>query len=224
MRFDLRRGKEGVAYITDSGDQGLNGIIAVNLELRWAMRRLTGHPSVQADPDFIPAVEGESFMQMSPGQSPKKLAMGADGIAISPDGKTLYYSPLISHHLYAVNTDVLVNSLKSDDAVAATIKDLGDRGFASDGLESDAQGRIYLTDYENNGVRVRETDGTYHFIARSSRIIWPDTLCVAADGYLYFTNNQLDRMSRFQNGNDLRRPPYTLFRVKIDGTPIVGKR
>jgi sugar lactone lactonase YvrE len=224
VRFDLRRGKQGTAYITDSGDQGPNGIIAVNLESGWSMRRLSGNPTVMADPEFVPAVEGESLMQMSPGQLPKKLTIGADGIAISPDGKTLYYCPLISRHLYAVHTDVLIDSTKSDDDVARAVQDLGDRGFASDGLESDAQGRIYLTDYENNGVRVRETDGTSHFIARSGRIIWPDTLSLAWNGYLYFTNNQLDRMARFQNGNDLRQRPYTLFRVKVDGTPVGGKR
>ena len=47
-----------------------------------------------------------------------------------------------------------------DDRVAATVKDLGDRGFASDGLEFDDRGRLYLTDYEHNAVLRRGADGS----------------------------------------------------------------
>lgn len=38
--------------------------------------------------------------------------------------------------------------------------------------------------------------------------------------YLYFMVNQLPRMARFQEGRDLRQPPYALFRVKIDAQPV----
>jgi sugar lactone lactonase YvrE len=51
-------------------------------------------------------------------------------------------------------------------------------------------------------------------------MIWPDTMCVANDGYLYFTANQLDRQMRFNEGQDLRQKPYYLFRAKIDARPV----
>jgi len=53
------------------------------------------------------------------------------------------------------------------------------------------------------------------------RLMWPDTLSVAADGYLYVTANQLHRQARYQRGQDLRRKPYTLFRVRIDAQPVL---
>jgi hypothetical protein len=53
------------------------------------------------------------------------------------------------------------------------------------------------------------------------RLLWPDTLSLAADGYLYVTANQLHRQARYNKGNDLRRKPYTLFRVRTDAQPVL---
>ena len=60
---------------------------------------------------------------------------------------------------------------------------MGEKG-ASDGLEADDKGRIYAGDYERNSVRQRQTDGEWKTIAHDPRILWPDTLSVASDGYL----------------------------------------
>jgi len=216
VRFDLSRGAAGYAYITDSSATGLNGIVVVDLDSGRSWRRLNEHPSTKADRNFIAVVEGKQV----PG-----IKMGIDGIALSNDGRTLYYRPLASRHLYSASAELLADRSKSDADVAQTVQDLGDRGFASDGLEFDAQGRLYLTDYEHNGIRVRESSGDqYRFIARGPQIIWPDTLCVANDGYLYFTNNQVNRTARFNNGADERKQPYTLMRVKTDGSPVMLTR
>ena len=48
----------------------------------------------------------------------------------------------------------------------------------------------------------------------------PATLSVAADGYLYFIANQLHRQARYHEGKDLRKKPYSLFRVRIDAKPV----
>src|SRR3712207_4290892 len=44
---------------------------------------------------------------------------------------------------------------------------------------------------------------------------------VVTDGYLYVTANQLHRLVRYHGGQDLRRKPYTLFRVRIDAQPVL---
>ncbi|MDQ0689351.1 sugar lactone lactonase YvrE [Arthrobacter sp. W4I7] len=44
VRFDLRRGQEGIAYITDSSDQGPNGIVVADLATGESWRRLHDHP------------------------------------------------------------------------------------------------------------------------------------------------------------------------------------
>lgn len=98
-----------------------------------------------------------------PNHKPFPLGVGADGIAISNDG-SLYYCPLSSRRLYSVSVDALVDPALADDKVAETVKDLGEKGGASDGLESDAQGRIYLTDYEHNAIRRMLPDGSIETI------------------------------------------------------------
>ncbi len=217
VRFDLTRGKAGTAYITDSSTEGPNAIIVIDLDSGKCRRRLNDHPSTKADKGFLPIVEGQPLLQRKPGQPPKAMSFGADGIAIAPDGKHLYYCPLSSRRLHRVSTEALLSEGEVD---PKAVEDLGVRPFASDGLESDAQGRLYLTDYEHNAVMRRNADGSYDTLVCDPRTLWPDTLSVAADGYLYFTANQLHRQKQFHGGKDLRAKPYSVLRVKIDGTPV----
>ena len=220
VRFDLHRGAEGMAFITDSSTPGPNALIVVDLATGKSWRRLNNHASTRPDPDFLPVVEGEILQMRLPGQAPAKFAVGSDGIAISGDGKTLFYCALTSRHLYSVSVDALADASKTDAEVAATVKDLGDKGGGGDGLESDAEGRVYLSDYEHDAVRRRMTSGEIETLVHDPRVLWPDTLSLAANGYLYFTANQIERGPTFNNGRDLRKKPYVLFRVKVDGKRI----
>jgi sugar lactone lactonase YvrE len=224
VRFDLTRGKAGVAYITDSGGEGPNGIIVVDLDSGHSWRKLSGHASVRADPNFRAVMPGDPLVMQPLMNRPvagtaAPMTMGADGIALSNDGKKLYFCPLSSQRLYSVSTDALLDPTLTDDQVAATLHQLG-RDYASDGLEADAAGDLYLTDYQNNAIHLRTHDDKDTIIVQDPRMIWPDTMCVANDGYLYFTANQLDRQMRFNEGQDLRQKPYYLFRAKIDARPV----
>lgn len=53
------------------------------------------------------------------------------------------------------------------------------------------------------------------------RLLWPDTLSLARDGFLYVTANQLHRQARYHGGQDLRRKPYALFRTPIGAQPVL---
>lgn len=220
VRFDLRRGKAGMAFITDSSGNGANAIIVVDLDSGKSWRRLNDHPSTKAEPNFLPVVEGQPLMNRPPDKPPSSITIGADGIAISADGKQLFYCPLAGRRLYSVSVDALVDEKLSDREVAATVKDLGDKGGASDGLESDAQNRVYLTNYEHNAILRRSPDGMYETVVHDPRVLWADTLSVANDGYLYFIANQLHRQPQFHQKKDLREKPYSLFRTRIDAKPV----
>ncbi|WP_395664285.1 L-dopachrome tautomerase-related protein [Methylocella sp.] len=220
VRFDLSAGRQGVAYITDSSVTGPGGVIVVDLATGEAWRKLTGHASTSPDPAFIPVVEGERLAIREKGKPPAPFAVASDGVAISADGKTLFYCPLSSRHMYSVPTALLLDRRADDAAVAAAVVDLGEKG-ASDGMETDDKGRVYAGDYKHDSVRQRQPDGEWKTIAHDPRILWPDTLSVGADGYLYFTANQLQRQPLFHEGRDLRQHPYSLFRVKIDAGPVL---
>jgi sugar lactone lactonase YvrE len=113
VRFDLRHGKGGqweIAFITDSSQQGPNGIIVVDLESGESWRRLNDHPSTKAEnlQDFLPIVEGRPFLVKQQDGCVKQAAnMGSDGIAISSSGERQYYCPLASRRLYSVSTQAL---------------------------------------------------------------------------------------------------------------------
>ena len=224
IRFDLRRGNAGIAYITDSSGNGPNGIIVVDLDSGKSWRRLNDHPSTKAVQNFLPSVEGQVVRNRPSANQPSTpITIGSDGIAISADGKTLYYCPLAGRRLYSVSTDALANEQITDEQVAATVVDLGEKGGASDGLESDSQNRVYLTNYEQNAIQRRSPNGAYETLVNDDRVLWPDTMSLARNGYLYFTANQLHRQAQYQNGKDLRQKPYSLFRLRVNAQPVLLK-
>ncbi|MEU5636763.1 L-dopachrome tautomerase-related protein [Streptomyces rishiriensis] len=214
VRFDLRRGAQGTAFITDSG--GSNGIIVVDLATGRSWRRLTGHPSTLPDKQFLPIIDGQPFMVRPAGGEPTYYETGSDGIALSADGTRLYYCPLSSRRLHSVSTDALADP---DAEVAATVENLGFKPMA-DGLESDDKGRLYGGDLEHNAIWRRNPNGTYRTLAQGTDLNWIDTLSVASDRHLYATANQLDRLAPFHEGQDLRRKPYLLVRLPIDAGPV----
>ncbi|OBK35382.1 gluconolaconase [Mycobacterium sp. 1245111.1] len=206
VRFDFSEGR--YAYLTDS--QPVGALIVADLDSGECWDRLRGHQSTQAQDQFRAVIEGEVRDQ---------YRVGADGIAISPDGARLYYCPLSSRRLYSVDTAALKSRDISDNLVAEAVLDHGDK-CASDGLESDSAGTLYATAYEHGAVLQRKATGQWTTVLQSRRLLWPDTLSIASDGYLYVSVNQLPRTPLFNHGIDDRVPPYLIVRVKVGAKPI----
>jgi sugar lactone lactonase YvrE len=219
VRFDLRRGSGGMAFITDSSSEGPNAIIVVDLASGRSWRKLHNHPSVKADKLFLAFLEGKPVLMNKPGELLKPALVGADGISLEASGTRLWFCALASRKLHSVALDALADEALPDTEVARTIE-REDRAFASDGLEADARGNLYLTDWEHNAVVVRRPEGGYETLVHDARMWWPDTLSVTDDGWLYFTANQLHRLPKFHRGKDLRERPWYLFRVRC-GAPAV---
>ena len=210
----------GTAYITDSSALGPNALIVVDLATGKSFRRLNQHSSVLSEDGFLMFAEGQPVYQTLPGYPPQPVNFAADGIAISPDGKTLYYCPINSTKLYAVSTDALRDRSKSDAQVASTVRVVTGK-MPSDGLESDAAGNVYMTDPVTDSIhRWNPVSGYTETLVHDPRLLWPDTMSLASDGYLYVTSNQLHRQPMMHNGQDLRVKPYQLFRFKVDGAPV----
>jgi sugar lactone lactonase YvrE len=220
VRFHLGLGKGGTAFITDCAPGGATGIIVADLASGKSWRRLHDHPSTRAEKGFLAFAEGQPFLDRPAQGPPASVTIGADGIAISHDGKRLFYCALAGRRLFAVSTEALADQALSDTEVARTLQDLGEKG-SSDGLETDAEGRLYATNYEQNAIHSRSPDGRWDTLAHDPRLLWPDTLCLARDGYLYVTTNQMHRQPRFHEGKDFRQKPYSLFRIRVDAHPVL---
>jgi sugar lactone lactonase YvrE len=217
VRIDLHRGKEGVAFITDASPEGPNAIVVVDLESGRLTRRLNDHPSVKPDPQLTLKVQGEPLIQKQAPNVGKPFQVGADGLALCPNGK-LYYSALSSHRLYRATADALADPFLPDADVEKTVEDLGDKGFASDGLLCDAENRVYATDIENNAVHRLNADGGWEELVQAPDLRWPDSLALMPDGKLLITSTQIDRSSRFRE-EDERYRPFKLFMIPTDSRP-----
>lgn len=218
VRFDFRAGSGGYAYLTDSSIRGPGAIIVLDLATGLSFRRLDGQRSTDAQPGFLPKVEGRVLMNRPADGPPSLWKVAADGVALSPGGETMYFCPLSGRFLYAIPTAALRDRSISENELADLVKTVVEKG-ASDGLAADTDGNIYAGDYESGSIRVISTDGGLRTLAHDPRILWPDTLSIGPDRFLYFTANQLNRQPGFHCGKDLRRKPYSLFRTKIGALP-----
>ena len=219
VRFLFNSNMASYAFISDSSPDG--GIIVVNLVTGESWRRLSGTSFTRSDPSFVPVVEAEVLMIREPGESAKRFNVGSDGIAVSADGETVFFRSLTSRHLYSVPTEALINRTIQEENLKKMVVDHGQVAGASDGLEADSSGGIFLTDYEHNAIhRFTGSISTLKTLMYSPQAIWPDSLALADDGYLYFTANQLNRQSQFHQGIDKRIQPYMVFRIKTPYRPI----
>jgi sugar lactone lactonase YvrE len=211
--IDYTRGKAGYAYITDSGAKGPNAIVVVDLDSGKSWRRLSGHPSVRATQHAGFGIATES--------GPIQVTAGADGIALSPDGRTLWWTPLGSYDVYSVDTDILSAPHPSPQEVERHVVQHDARDFASDGLDCDREGRVYFTDVTHGTVqRLIPGENRYEKLFQGERFfIWPDAVKLGPGRLIYVTDTQVNRMPNYHGGQDLRTPPYRLYRAAIDADP-----
>jgi sugar lactone lactonase YvrE len=223
VRFDLRpqltASGAGVAYITDSSTEGRNGIIVVDLGSGESWRHLDGSPTVRPDPGFVASVWGESTYYIpGPGQPLTYLPFGADGIALGADGEDLYWTAVGSRTLYSLSTERLRDrSVHSELLAQNEVRRRGEKGV-SDGMETDSNGFVYAGNMEQNAISFfNPRNASATLFVRDPRINWVDTMATAADGYLYFTVNQLSFSAAFYPGTDRRVRPFVLMRAKLPG-------
>lgn len=79
-------GSQGVAYITDSSSEGRNGLIMLDLTSGESWRHLDNDPRLRAKANYLPFLQGQPLLSSSPDQHLSRVAIGSDGITLSPDG------------------------------------------------------------------------------------------------------------------------------------------
>lgn len=189
---DVRFSPDGrFAYITDSGAKG--ALIVVDLQSGSGRRVLDGHPSTQAEKTVSVKVNGHQ-VRRTDGRGPE---FAADGIALSPDGKHLYWQALTGKTLYRIATDALHNAGASAQDLGAKVERVGENGV-SDGLWMDQKGRLYISALEENAIKMREPDGAIRLLAHDKRLNWPDTFAEGPDGAIYVTTSHIPEMVWFK--------------------------
>lgn len=212
LRVDLGHGARGTAYISDSSFGTSPALVVVDLASGRQRRVLAADRSTQPEAGFLAMLDGKPMRYDA--KHPTFPVGGVDAITLSADSRTLYYAPLSSRRLYAISTDVLADWNAGEATLAAAVRDLGEKGFA-DGIATDPQDRVYITDGEHDAITRRWPDGHFDVVMRDPRIVWPDGIYATAT-HVYVTLGQWDRLPGFNGGKDLRQPPYLLVRAPID--------
>lgn len=180
---DIRIAPDGrFAYLTDSGSPG--GLVVLNLASGEAWRVLSGDPSTQFDPDVVVTTDGHPLRRPD-GRQP---LFNADSLALSRDGRDLYWQALTGKTLYRISTGQIQNAAEASrvrpEKVATT--------EPVDGLWTGANGEIYLSSIADNAVKVLDpARGSVRVVLQDPRLRWPDTFSQGPDGEIYVTASHI---------------------------------
>ncbi|WP_337269431.1 SMP-30/gluconolactonase/LRE family protein [Oryzifoliimicrobium ureilyticus] len=189
---DVRIAPDGAfAYFTDSGQPG--GLVVLDLKSGKSWRVLSDDPSTQSEKDVVVQVDGKPLRRPD-GRQP---LFNADSIALSKDGKTLYWKALTGKTMYRISTEALQRA--NQDPSAARAEKYADTE-PTDGLWIDDENRIYLSTMQNDGIKILGSDGKVVPLLQDSRLRWPDTFAQGPDGTMYITASHIQDSPWFHQG------------------------
>lgn len=205
---DVRFSPDGRhAYITDSGARG--ALVVVDLSTGRSRRLLDGDPRTQPEKDVLVKADGQ-VLRRTDGRA---VEFAADGIALSPDGATLYWQAIKGRTLYGVPTAALIDPALPPAQLSARVARVGDNGPA-DGLLIGRDGRMYVTAPEDDAVKVRDgVAAPLRVLVKDARLRWPDTMAEGPDGAVYVTSSRIQDMNWYKPASPAALPT-TLFRIE----------
>jgi sugar lactone lactonase YvrE len=189
---DIRFSPDGrLGYITDSGTRG--AIIVVDLEGGESWRALDGHISTQVDKTVTVKLDGKPLRRPD-GRQPM---FASDGIAISKDGRTLYYQALTGKTLYSIDTRLLAHDVE-DAKRQSSVKTVAQSQVA-DGLWMSKAGVLYVTSPTDYSIK-RLRGAALETVLTDPRLRWPDTFAEGPDGRIYVTASHIQDTQWFKPG------------------------
>ncbi|MFC7737380.1 hypothetical protein ACFQX4_16365 [Roseomonas sp. GCM10028921] len=101
------------------------------------------------------------------------MQSAADGIAISPDGATLYWQALTGRTLFSIPTAALRDARLSPDRLGAQVRRV-DGTHVADGLWINAAGRLHVTNPGTSAVEMAPAPSQpLSVLVRDDRLRWP---------------------------------------------------
>lgn len=178
-------------YITDSGNRGgapvPAGIIVYDIASNTAHRALSNHPSVQDDPDLWLKVDGREVFDGT------RLAVGINGITLSGDGKRVFWSVTTGDAIYSAPAALLRDPSVTDAEIGEQIQGPLRVGGGSDGIATDGDGRIWITNLGLNRLEVLEPGAAHtQILMEGPDFIWPDSLAQDFNGGMLLSVNHLN--------------------------------
>lgn len=194
------------AYLTNSHE---GGIVVVDLTTGKMRQVLQGNASVISDPSYKFTIDGKQLRT----DFGLPLKFNSDGIALTPDGKFLYYKPVTDDKLYRIETKFLRDFSLPSTRLAAKVKFLG-HFTTTDGMIFDKQGNLYLGDIEKSRIVKITPNLSMSTLVSDERLRWPDSYSIA-NGYLYVSCSQIEKQPEYNLSEHLPKTPYTIYRIKL---------
>lgn len=210
------------AYIADSGifcNPLDGGLIVYNAKTNTARRVLDRTKFTNNEPNFFFNMWSRNY-GLRPVLTSSPMLTGADGIALSGDKKTLYWTSLTGHSLWALDAAILRDFSKSEAEIQDAVRLITTLPSNTDGMTADRDGNVYMTALTLNGLmKLDAKTGLVERFAFHPEICWPDTLAWGPDDFLYFVANHLNVwVDGDMNFHHPKVPNFRIWRI-----PNVGK-
>lgn len=178
-------------FITDTSIiAGTPAIIVYSIEDRKAHRLLSSDATLYGKSYFM-TVGGVSLRL-----GPIGMRINVDGIALSRDGKDLYFGAVTSDKLYRISVQAILDYIGGHkDNLSDAVTIVAEQRPVCDGMTTDVAGNIFLTAFSESSIVVLETDTKkavqFSTLVQSTNLLrWPDGFSFGPDG-LYVTNSAL---------------------------------
>ncbi|MCT1526103.1 major royal jelly family protein [Sphingobacterium hotanense] len=215
---DLNKGKaalndvrvdteKGLAYLSDPGQAG---IVVLDLETGTTRTVLGNSKFTLSDRNIVLSYEGREMRD----KDGNPFSSNVNGIALSKDNKWFYFKPINGLNLYRIETKHLADESLRDIDLVNKIENVAEVGVTH-GLVADKEGNIYLTNSLDYSIRRVTPEGKIELIVQDPRLLWPDSLGVGSDGYLYFSCAQMHLLPQWNGGEDKIKYPFEVYRVKV---------
>lgn len=212
LRVDPSHGPQGTVYISNNGfnkpDSSLIVVDIASGKLRELFHNLA---QVSPAPGYTTWVEGQPHAYSA--ARPSMPQGGVNGIELSPDNQTLYWTTPTNPNYYSLPTRLLSDFSQSEAQLQQAIHFEGQMA-SNGGITVDDKGRLYFGDASHYAIVRKDGPDQLSTVAQDGRLIWPDGLYYRS-GYLYVSIGQWQRAPGLNGGKDLRTPPYEVLKIKV---------
>ena len=208
VRVSLETGKAGTAFISDSSEKGPNGIVVVDLATGKATRRLHNQPSVKAEPGFTGTAEGMPVLKRPTvgRRSATRQAWMVSrfrGMAKLSSFVRIKACNCMASAQHRSRTGAFL-TLPCMARCMNTARSLARRM----GLKRMPPAICMSRTGSITPCIGFDANGKFSTVAQGPKLIWPDSLAVGPDGYLYITATQLNRLPKYHKGKDFTAQAY----------------
>lgn len=198
--------KNKMAYLSDPGQAAI-----VVLDLQSGHSRTVLENSAYTKADTIILRYNGQEMKDNGGHP---FRSNVNGIALTHDGEYLYFKPINKEALFRIDTRHLRDGSLSENDLESKVETVGKVGITH-GLLADKAGNIYLTTSEGYSISYLTPDGQLKVLVKDKNLLWPDSMGIGTDGYLYVSCSQLQLLSTWNNGENKTKYPYKAYRVQL---------